>query len=224
MAPACRTIACVRRHWSLANAAISRGLSDAQRGSGSYRSPPAPSSASAPLEADFDTREIPLARSAWYARNFSLPAYFSSVGLVLAPDSDAAEHGHLRLAAVPPVSDAQWIAQLFWEHLGIASYPCAPADVIVALGWRFEEQPLGATDGGLQALLLPRPAGGFTVLVDPRSSPAGDRSPSLIDRRAAHEIGHTLFYSRGNPPRRMFPPAPHEEQFCDAFAHALLAA
>jgi hypothetical protein len=38
----------------------------------------------------------------------------------------------------------------------------------------------------------------------------------------AHELGHTLFYSPGQPPARIAPPDGEEEKFCHDFANALL--
>lgn len=38
----------------------------------------------------------------------------------------------------------------------------------------------------------------------------------------AHELGHTLFYRPGSPPKRAVPPDQDEERFCHDFANSLL--
>jgi hypothetical protein len=40
--------------------------------------------------------------------------------------------------------------------------------------------------------------------------------------RAGHELGHTLFFDRRTPPRRVRPHTPEEESFCDSFSRFLL--
>lgn len=85
---------------------------------------------------------------------------------------------------------------------------------------------LGADDGGHQAMLLPHPDGGFLILVDPELTPAetaaGADPARVREHRLWHEFAHALFYSPGDPPRRVLPVAAHEEAFCDALAEALV--
>ncbi len=101
-----------------------------------------------------------------------------------------------------------------------------PYGVCERFGWRIRVERLGARTGGQQAALLPRWAGGFTLLVDPDLTPA-ERSANAetaeaMRFRVAHELAHTLFYSETAPPRRAIPASRAEEDFCDAFARALL--
>lgn len=84
---------------------------------------------------------------------------------------------------------------------------------------------LGARDGGLQALLLPR-VGGFTAVIDPDPTPeqaAAGHPPQLVQGwRLAHEYAHTFFFARRHVPRRAAAASVDEERFCDAFASALV--
>lgn len=99
------------------------------------------------------------------------------------------------------------------------------------LGWRIQLRELRAPGGGLQACLVPREDGGFSVWVDDRPSPAelndpaaGQRGPDapLVRFRLAHELAHALFYAAGRPPVRRLPPADGEESFCDDVASLVL--
>ncbi len=97
---------------------------------------------------------------------------------------------------------------------------------IKALGWSVEYRQLDAVRGGHQALLVPRPTGGFHVVVDPDPTPAqhacGVESHTVIRWRVAHEYAHTFFYAHRHVPRRPTPPSADEEAFCDDFANELL--
>jgi hypothetical protein len=72
--------------------------------------------------------------------------------------------------------------------------------------------------------------GGFTFVVDPNPTPAeasvlahlasSERSRRVIDRRLAHELGHTFFY--GLDGRRLVSSSSAEEAFCDEFAEAFI--
>lgn len=93
-----------------------------------------------------------------------------------------------------------------------------------------ETDELGANDGGVEALLVPR-CGGFTVLVDPRPDGgwrADESERALISRRRVrfrvlHEVGHTFFFdSQWARAGRARSTSTAEERFCDAFAAALL--
>lgn len=95
------------------------------------------------------------------------------------------------------------------------------------LGWSVEYRALDAARGGHRALLLPRLAGGFHVVVDPHPSPqerAEGVASDLVARwRLAHEYAHTFFYAPNHVPRRATAPSAAEEAFCDAFANGLFA-
>lgn len=77
------------------------------------------------------------------------------------------------------------------------------------------------------ALLIPRPDGQFSIVVDPIPKTETSLSVDIIRHRnrfrIAHEIGHSFFYDRStSPPRRLTRPSAEEEEFCDEFASALL--
>lgn len=117
-----------------------------------------------------------------------------------------------------------WAGQVLSE-LGLAHGSAGAA--VRVLGWHLERRSLGATTGGHRALLIPTDDGGFCVVVDPAPSPsdlfAGPvSSHSVTEWRIAHEIAHSLRYSAGHPPRRRWPVATDEEEFCDAFADAFM--
>jgi hypothetical protein len=112
-----------------------------------------------------------------------------------------------------------------WVHLGIVGTP-DPHVACERLGWPIRYERLGAATGGQQAASLPRLTGGFTLLIDPDLTPtetASQAETSLVRGfRLGHELAHTLFYSETAPPRRSIEPSPLEEEFCDAFAWAVL--
>jgi hypothetical protein len=131
----------------------------------------------------------------------------------------------MSLDAVPPPAGARhavrqveawWRSQRLWG--------CR--EQVEALGWVVRIAPLGAADGGLQAILMPRLSGGFALVVDPDPTPwqaaAGTLRKGLVEWRTAHEYAHTFFYARRAVPRRAVAACAAEEQFCDAFANALL--
>jgi hypothetical protein len=96
------------------------------------------------------------------------------------------------------------------------------------------EADLGAARGGLEGMLVPLEHDRFRIAVDPTPRGGWGNRDSVERRsvaqrrwrfRVAHEIGHTLFYSRsvGTRPRRLSPcGSAAEETFCDEFAGALL--
>lgn len=138
----------------------------------------------------------------------------------------------LRLSrARTPVESPVELADGVLRWLGAT--PSDAESLVAALGWSYREVPLSAHRGGQDALLVPRPAGGFDIVVDPdvssrqywmpaarRPSAAFCRSTTLF--RAAHEVGHSFFYTNGSPPTRRVAPVADEERFCDLFAAALL--
>ena len=96
-----------------------------------------------------------------------------------------------------------------------------------AVGWTVTIRRLGAATGGLQALLVPRLGGGFSVIVDPDLTPderASGADPLQVRAdRIAHEVAHALLYRPGEPPLRCLPPSAAEEVFCDELASRLSA-
>lgn len=131
----------------------------------------------------------------------------------------------MSLAAVPPPANACHAVrqvEAWWRSQGL--WGCR--EQVEALGWDVRVAPLGAADGGLQAMLMPRLSGGFALVVDPDPTPrqaaAGTRREGLVEWRTAHEYAHTFFYARRAVPRRAVAPCVTEERFCDAFANALL--
>jgi hypothetical protein len=98
--------------------------------------------------------------------------------------------------------------------------------------FRVRERRLSAATGGDEGLLLPAPDGQFDLWVDPtprggwESVPAHLRESLRRHRtrfRVAHEMAHSLFFERGHgTPRRRQRNSVRQEQFCDAFASALL--
>lgn len=93
-----------------------------------------------------------------------------------------------------------------------------------AAGWRVEHRRLRAAEGGLRACLIPSRRNQFSIFVDPSPMPTeqSESSGAVTAYRLAHELGHTLFYDRGAPPRRMVAYQQSEEGFCDDFAACLL--
>lgn len=130
-----------------------------------------------------------------------------------------------RLVSVPCGDQASVLAELVRERLELGR-GIDLARVCSQLGWTIREERLGAAEGGQQAALLPRTSGGFTILIDPDLTPAeaaAEKDIEAVERiRLAHELAHTLFYSETTPPRRGMETSPREEDFCDAFADAVL--
>ncbi|MEX2226561.1 MAG: ImmA/IrrE family metallo-endopeptidase [Dehalococcoidia bacterium] len=140
-----------------------------------------------------------------------------------------------QLAAVPSDRVAEQLALEVREFslVGSASWsgPCDFQQVCERAGFRISYVPLEAGTGGHEALLVPRLDGSFDILVDDDPPPPdsllaeceGDTDEQRAQYRIAHEIGHSFFYDRSSaPPRRLIPPSPQEERFCDLFASALL--
>jgi hypothetical protein len=74
------------------------------------------------------------------------------------------------------------------------------------------------------AMLVPS-TNGFRVIIDPyvwQQSPNSDRTRQRVRYLVAHELGHTLFYQPGTPPKRAFPADADEERFCHRFAMSFL--
>lgn len=103
---------------------------------------------------------------------------------------------------------------------------CATARV------RVQTARLGGAEGRQEAMLVPLPGNRFGVSVDPTPRGGWRRIPVHLRKelrrhrlrfRIGHELGHTLFYSRGGdePQRHLFDSAAQEE-FCDSFSRELL--
>lgn len=100
-------------------------------------------------------------------------------------------------------------------------------------GATVEHGDLGARTGGRQGLLVPDADDRFRIVVDatPRGgwghgTNASHEQTARQRRRflVAHELAHTMFYTRGAgaPRRSMAPGTTEEEAFCDTFARCLL--
>lgn len=123
-----------------------------------------------------------------------------------------------RLARVPDVEQMQHLAgQLRCRLSGALSGASAPA-MAEALGWRYSARPIGASDSTIQSLLVPLNVGGFSIVVNTHHVRTDLEALWL----AAHEVGHSFFYTAGEPPRRIVPCSDREERFCDDFADELL--
>jgi hypothetical protein len=128
--------------------------------------------------------------------------------------------------SVPPPEEAIRLAEEIrasFDGLRADLDACCQAAAV-----EFAEAPLRSSEGGCQAMLIPRKAGGFRVVVDAALTPASAGESVVRHRRRfriAHELGHTFFYWRqhGRPRRAPATPSPKEEEFCDVFARALLA-
>ena len=119
--------------------------------------------------------------------------------------------------------------------LGCGNGPVDPVKACSALGYRLKMDHLAADSDGQVALLIPSRRARFAVVVDPRLAAreawmavgvsTDERLAirhSTLGFRVGHELGHTLFYDDRTPPRRLREFSGREEQFCDAFARALL--
>jgi hypothetical protein len=152
----------------------------------------------------------------------SSAASFNGPLLVRAAEGTERWLGVAATAEVTAIADAV----LAWAFEAVGS-EVDPDTIAMRLGWRVQERELSAAAGGLQAVLAPMLRGGFTIVVDPRPTPAevkSRRTPRAVRSiRIAHELGHALFYERGRPPTRAHAPLPDEEHFCDVFAAALLS-
>lgn len=126
------------------------------------------------------------------------------------------------VAAVPEIGSARRFAEsLALRFTALPTEPFTVETYVDSLGWTVEEMHLGA--GGHQAMLLPRLAGGFHILVDSATPDSDVRArPEEREFRLAHELAHTLFYVPGRPPRRLSGGSIGEEDFCDAVADHLL--
>lgn len=140
---------------------------------------------------------------------------------------------HGGLSAVPPLDRAWELAESLLQRLD-ADDPEAPAR---HLGIEVRIAPIGAAVGRHQAMLIPRCGGRFVILCDsdptPKESLAFKRLfghqditawRDLLHRfRVAHEVAHTLFFTRrGDFPERLCRKSAREEVFCDALALAFV--
>lgn len=119
-----------------------------------------------------------------------------------------------------PAAATTWI----WDHFNDdGTQSCAES--AIRHGWTVEIRELDAARGGIRAMLLPRLAGGFTIIVDPAPAPterdSGLTQEQVISWRLAHEYTHTLFYRGTDRPTRRGRADRDEELFCDAVATTL---
>jgi hypothetical protein len=111
----------------------------------------------------------------------------------------------------------------------LAKHPNQPVDarkLARQLGIPVRFQRMSAAKNGLQALLIPKLKGGFTIVIDPDPTPGRQEEADVADVyavRIGHELGHTHFYTRGTPPRRCGPGGLEEERWCDQFSAELLS-
>lgn len=108
--------------------------------------------------------------------------------------------------------------------------------MISKLGYQVEMTPLAADAGRLEASIVPSRFSTFSIRVDDRLTPTGAWEGSgsansmagacraAVRFRAAHELGHTFFFERTEPPMRHRDADQAEERFCDDFAACVLVA
>jgi hypothetical protein len=139
-----------------------------------------------------------------------------------------------RYSFVPELSEARRLASAVREGFSVGGESVAEVELWLSkLGWGVRHARLGASKGGLQAILGPCSTG-FLFTVDDEPTPAerqcweacdsdGEAVAAGLRRwRLAHEIGHVFFYDQERPPRRLLPQSRAEENFCDVFAAHLL--
>jgi hypothetical protein len=98
--------------------------------------------------------------------------------------------------------------------------------------FRIIERDLSASEGGVEAVLIPQAGNRFRIWVDPTPPGGWDKIPPKLRLavrrhrlrfRVAHEIAHSFFYRRdGGEPHRVVADSPEQEEFADAFARSLL--
>ena len=129
---------------------------------------------------------------------------------------------------VPPVHEAVDLAlELRGEWKERLGYQPQPEDIVRELGWPVVTECLGRSVSETEALLAPLLSGGFVVIVDPRELSGAECREANTDSRQfriGHELAHILFWVPGTPPRRLTRYSASEEEFCDSFATAFLAA
>lgn len=134
------------------------------------------------------------------------------------PEEAAAIAQRIRQAILPP--DAQ-------------DEPLCHPERLCELGhFRLRRRRLTAAQGDVQGWIFAEPGDSFLIEVDDEPAGGWDTVPEHLREevgrqrlrfRVAHEIGHSFFFSRtGDTPEPLLPTSPKEEEFCDAFAGALL--
>ncbi len=98
--------------------------------------------------------------------------------------------------------------------------------------FRIIERDLSASEGGVEAVLIPQAGNRFRIWIDPTPPGGWDKIPPKLRPavrrhrlrfRVAHEIAHSFFYRRdGGEPHRVLADSPEQEEFADAFARSLL--
>ncbi len=134
------------------------------------------------------------------------------------------------MSTVPPLAVAATLgSEMARAYAHDTDRPDFVADLLKSQGWVVRAQTLDAAQDGLQALMAPH-EGGFLFVVDPCPTPdervawaGADKdwlALRIVNQRLAHELCHVLFH--GAKGRRLVDPSPAEEDFCDAFAAALI--
>jgi len=91
-----------------------------------------------------------------------------------------------------------------------------------ALGFALKFCALRASEGGLEAALVPNAERRFIILCDPWTE--ADEPVDRVQLRVAHELAHTFFYDWSSSlPRHLLVESPAEERFCDLFAATFIA-
>lgn len=124
----------------------------------------------------------------------------------------------MRLSQVPDATQTQALAARLRKTLTEPLAARSPAAVCAALGWRYKIKPVGGPASTVQSLLAPLLVGGFSVVVNAHH-PCSDHDALWL---TLHEVGHSLFYADGSPPRRIIPCTLKEERFCDLLADEVL--
>lgn len=140
--------------------------------------------------------------------------------------------GEEALEIVPDAGDAVEFAASARAESGQRGATTDLRSICAAARARVQTARLGGAEGGQEAMLAPLPGNRFGVSVDPTPPGGWRRIPVHLRKelkrhrlrfRIGHELGHTLFYSRGGdePQRHLFD-SPAQEEFCDSFSRELL--
>jgi hypothetical protein len=119
-----------------------------------------------------------------------------------------------RLCEIPSEEITKERAQYIGRQLLPAYKVEGMQGVVEDLHWRMGKRFVGGSDSTIQSLLVPLRAGDFSIVVNEQWA----LSCEIKLRLLGHEIGHSLFYASGQPPRRIIPLSAEEEVFCDKFA------
>ncbi len=140
--------------------------------------------------------------------------------------------GEKPLDTVPNAAEAAGFAARARAEAGQRGATTDLRSVCAAARAQVQTARLGGAARGQEAMLAPLPGDRFGVSVDPTPPGGWQRIPIHLRKelkrhrlrfRIGHELGHTLFYSRGGdePQRHLFD-SPAQEEFCDSFSRELL--